>query len=606
MPRHGKYDHELVIGTTTKKFRLIRDDSNAPMYWVDEEIPRYRNPLRYEQTNWIGGHGQHRNDENKKNDLYFEGQSIDTTQEGRVILGPLINTVGVSGGTLGANPVCFCWFGAISKWMVATATKVFWYDNTNFVEKKEFAGETITHMIEYNGILYVALGSSSLYYTSADGETYTVTDLTDGYAERFEICPNPAGTQDVLRKFKQPNEVSNTTDGTAGGTQWSTPAYIGDESNNITNILIHNDKLLVGREDNLYHYDSDGGIHPLLPCRKVNRSTNNFKYATHWQAGTYFSLANGIGEITGYNNFDVIHPYHQQDIGKVGTCVGLAADDKHLYFGLDEGTNTHIYKVREAPKDGALRWELCPWVFLSTNTCATLAICQHSATDRRLWFGYGNNAGYVILSDNPTADSAARFCASGFVRMSYDYGTEGEWDKLWQSAVLEVKGGDTGETVQVKYRKDADTSATSCIAAAATNGLFETNFASALSCERIQFELHLASNTSTATPEVSYFQAKGVEKPVTVRFHNATYAVGDDPSNSAKTLRNLLRTGRTTTTLIKFADLRFNDSTGGTAGTDYVYCVMEPGYPREETIIHTKGKAPELGITVRLREVSFS
>lgn len=87
-------DHEIKIGSTTKKLKLIRDDSGAALYSVIEEIPPHQSQLRFTQDNWIGGHGQY---DFKEDDVYFEGQSIDTTQDGRVFLGPLIYTVG-SGG----------------------------------------------------------------------------------------------------------------------------------------------------------------------------------------------------------------------------------------------------------------------------------------------------------------------------------------------------------------------------------------------------------------------------------------------------------------------------------------------------------------------------
>ncbi|GAH10391.1 unnamed protein product, partial [marine sediment metagenome] len=148
------------------------------------------------------------------------------------------------------------------------------------------------------------------------------------------------------------------------------------------------------------------------------------------------------------------------DIDKVGTCVGLASDKDFIYAVMDEGTNSHIYKGREVRREGGVREEWCPWVFLGTNACATAKVCQHSATDRRLWFGYGNYAAYVILTDNPTADSAARFAPSGFIRMSYIYGTNKYWDMMFQSLVTETKSCTSGKTVTPKYRKDTDTTAT--------------------------------------------------------------------------------------------------------------------------------------------------
>ncbi len=596
------YDHELKVDSTTKGFNLIRNDNGAAMYSVTEDAPQQESQFKFIMRDWRGGHGQY---EIKKPDFYYDGQSIDTTQEGKIILGPLINQVGISGSDLGANPVCMCWFSAISKFMVATASKVFWYDNTNFVEKKDFTAiGTISDMVEYNGVLYVALGNSVKYYTSTDGATYTITDLTDGYAVKFFTSPNAAGTSNVLWKFKTTNEISSTTNGVAGGTQWTSPAYIGDTSNNITNIFTVNDNLMIGRTDNLYHYDSDGGVHPLMDSLKHNRDTQNFKYVVDWQSAAYFSLTTGLGEITAYNTYQPVGPLTDiGDIGKVGTCVGLASDKDFLYVAMDEGTNTHIYKGREISREGGTRWEWCPWIFLSTNTCAVMKVVQHSSTSRRLWFGYGNYVGYAILSDNPVADTSYKFCASGFIKFSYIYGSNSYWDKLFQSVVTETAGCTTGISVSPKYLKDTDTSATALTASITSNGVVKTDLTTPLSCKRIQFELDLASNDNDVTPEVLYFEARGVEKPERIKIHEAVYAIGDTPSRKTETIRTFFRDARATTNLIRFADLRYGEST---ATSSYTWVVMVPGYPQEVEIIHEKGRAPELGIKCRFIEVNYA
>lgn len=675
MSIHGRFDHEIKIGSTTKRLKLIRDDKGMALYNVVEDIPAYQPQLTFTQKDWIGGHGQY---DYEQEDLYFEGSAIDTTQEGRVILGPYLFTMLPS--TFGIPVEHFCWFSVITKPMAATATRVYWFDGTNWIMKWDRAnhdweaghsfttadwlrpttynghiyqctiagtggaeeptdwkttdGETnvtgnatftcrsiaITGLTQVGVILYVCLGSSAKYYYSTEGATYTVTDLTDGYAEKIFAAPNSARTATVLWKFKTPNELSNTTDGrtvAAGGIQWSSPAYIGDTSSDITNIFLVNDDLMIGKEDNLFHYDTDGGVHPLMDELKQSRSSNNFKYVTHWQGAVYFSLGTGLGEIASYNAYEVVGPLAKiHNIGKVGTCVGLTSDKDWLYVAMDEEDVTFIYKGREINRRGVLRWEWCPWVTIGIYTCAAIETFQHTSTDRRLWIGYTNRLIYVVLSDNPTSDPAARFSPNGWLRMSYAYGTDPNWDKLWQSAVIEQTryslGVETvasdGETVTLKYRDDTDIAvvATPIIAAYNTAGAVETNFTSALNNKRISFELHLASDTSTATPEVSYFQAKGVEKPTTVRIHEAVYALGDEPSKRAKTIRTFLREGRTSTTLIKFADLRFKETTAGTSSGDYVWCIMQPGYPQEVEVLHERGRQPELGIKVRLQEVSFT
>ena len=600
-------DHELMIDSVRKGLKLVRDTKGSAMYSVSEEIPTYEKSLKFSMKDWSGGHGQF---EFEDKVIYYDGQSIDTTADGRIILGPLINPVGITGpADLDSDPVCFCWFSAISKLMMATAEQVYWYDGNYWVSQVTFSGETITDMIEYNGVLYVALGSSVLYQYSTDGENYTATDQTDGYAERYFVSPNSAGTSNVLWKTKFPNELTSTFDGRTtadGGSSWTSPAYVGDTSSNLTNMFLIGDKLLIGKTDNLYHYDTAGGLHPLLDGLKNSRSTQNFRYAVDWQTAMYFSLDTGLGEIYGGSSYEPMGPLTKIDeIGKKGTCVGLASDKDFLYVAMNEGTNTHIYKGREVRKDDVLRWEWCPWICFATGTypCTAMTVTQHSTTDRRLWFGYGHNTAYVILSDNPTADTAARFAPSGFIRFSYLYGTNPYWDKMWQSAVTETRYCAAGISVTPKYRKDAVTAMAGLATPIITNGVVKTDLTSPLSSKRIQFELDLATNNSTITPEVTYFEVRGIEKPETIRVHEATYAIGTTPTKGAATLRSFLRSGRTSTSLIKFADLRYGDST---QNNNYVWVVFLPGSPEEVEILNEKGHPPEMGLRIKMQEVAYA
>lgn len=604
---HGIYDHEILVGSTTTKLRLMRDEEGKAMYQVIEDIPQYQNPLKYIYTDWQGGHGQ---DEREISDIYYEGQSIDTTQPGRVFLGPLITTVKESDDTaLDSGVVKFIWYPATSEWLCATAGKIYRY-NVGSNLKWTAATTTVagvTDLKVFGVTCFAGCGASTAYKYSVDGDTWTTSNLADTYANYFLVAPNAAGTADILWKAVTPNELKSNTSGINGGAAWSSAAYIGDTATNITNIFLCSNRLFVGKTSGLFYYDSDGGTHQMRPDLATNISTDNFKYVVDWQAATYHSEIDGMGEIWGSNQYEPMGPLTAiDDIGKRGDVTGLAADKDFLYVCIYDGTYYTIYKGRERRVRGALRWEWCPWVYLGTNACNAIAICQHTASDRRLWFGYGTNTGYVILSDNPTSDSAARFAASGFVRMSYDYGTNAKWDKLYQSVVTETKGCNaTGETVTIKYRKNTDTGdATACTSAITSNGVNETNLSTALNCNRIQFEIALASDTSTATPEVSYFEAKGVEKPTTVRVHECVYDIEDEPSRRSSSVRTALRSARTSTSLVKFADLRYGDVTG--TGTQYVWVVLQPGYPKEIEVLCEKGKKPRLGLQCRWQEVSFT
>jgi hypothetical protein len=320
-------------------------------------------------------------------------------------------------------------------------------------------------------------------------------------------------------------------------------------------------------------------------------------------------------EITANDQIDFMGPLTEiDDIGKVGTCVGLTADKDFIYAAFDEGTNTIIYKGREITRTignyETLRWEWCPFIFLSTNACSSITVCQHSASDRRLWFGYGANAGFVILSDDPVADSDYRYTSSGFVRIPYIYGTDQYWDKIFHSVITETANCSSTITVRPYYRKDTDTSVSALTAAITTNGTVKTNLSvtttGIVSAKRIQFELDLATTDSAISPECRFFQVRGTEKPEEVRIHESVYSLGTSPAETAKTLRDYLRGGRTSTSLIKFADLRYGQKTSGTTTGDYVWVSMMPSYPQEIEVSHGKNEMPELGLKCVFKEIPYT
>ena len=107
---------------------------------------------------------------------------------------------------------------------------------------------------------------------------------------------------------------------------------------------------------------------------------------------------------------------------------------------------------------------------------------------------------------------------------------------------------------------------------------------------------------SLSTSPVSMFQAKGTEKPTTGRVYDIYYSLGSNPTKRAKTLRDFFRTARTSTNLIKFADLRYGQNT---KETDFTWCVLMPGFPQEVEVINSKQKQPELALHVRLQEISY-
>ncbi len=517
---------------------------------------------------------------------------------------------------MAANPVATSWYKTTDSLFCATATKVFEYDSTNtrWIERVEFAGQTITDLAEHDSILYVALGNSTKWYYSTNGYAYTISALTDGYAQRFLVAPNESGTADRLWFYQTPNELMNTSDGRT--VEASTPAYIGDTSYNITNIFLCNDRIMVGKENGLWHYDSIGGQHALMTELQHNRSTVNFKYVAYYKGATYFSLIRNIGEITASDYVNVVGPLKEADssLVKVGDIVGLASDEDFLYVAIDEGTNTIVYKGHQViGSDGALRWSWCPIQTLSTNACSIITMTQVSRTSGHLgnlWVGYGNELAFIPQSPNPAAESTIYYTTAiyeSYLRTSYFYGTNPFWDKLWQSIVIETAGCSSTRRIAVKYLDDNDTSSSTLIDEFYTNGVQEIKFSSALNNKRIAFEFYcVADYTTTAPPEILYFEAKGIEVPEVTKVHECIYEVGDASELKAKTLMDFLDSARTSTSLVKFADLRRGQKTTGTTTGDYVWVIMQPGYPKFVETSDEAGRHPEMGIQVRWQEVDFT
>jgi hypothetical protein len=517
---------------------------------------------------------------------------------------------------LDSTPKTYFWSPKIGKLLCSDTNEIYFYANGAWTEATT-AVAGVKQFVEFNGYIFAACGgktSDTKYVYSTDGDTWTTSTLDDMYAERFLVAPNAAGTAMVLWKSGSAgttnnNELKYNTSGINGGAQWSSAAYIGDTSGSITTPFLLNDEIMCGRVDNLYNYDNAGGIHALMDELKNRRSTQNFKYVQNWQAGAYFSIGNDVGELIGATPgiFTKMGPLTDAgDIDKVGDCRGISADTGYLYVALLEENLTHIYKGKPVYTENGYKWQWCPWVYLGANQCECIYVAQHSVTDVRLWMGYGTHTAWVQITDNPTTDANARFAPTSHIKMSYVYGSNPYWDKMIQSVVTETAGCDAGTYIRPYYFKNTDTSASALTAAITSNGINKTNLTTALTGNRFLFEIDFTTDTSTDAPQLLSFTVRGHEKPETNRIHECTYKIGSTTGKRTETIRSFLRGGRTSTSLIKFADLRYGDETDGTAGTDYVYCVMLPGYPREVEVIHEKGGQPELWLTVRLMEVNYN
>ncbi len=761
MITHTK-DHEIVIGSTTRRLNLLRDSQGKAMYSVNEDVPDHLTPVLFQQNDWSNGFNQYNFTDPK---AYLYGQNIDTSY-GQIILGPddtsiqpyyfptyafacdggvftdestaagnsTINDMTLLPATPAENDAYY--FGSSTKFktltidvyssgegigtwtvvweiwngsswsatdttvvsgenlkndmnvtispsatwaattvnsqsaywlrarvssytsvvtapkgrwahiqeMTPTAVTLFLTDfvhygiyysaffasgfytkggvNTyalfygNYASLTQYWTSTveITDLEWFANTLYIGQGASNKYYyfdtTTLD---FTQSNLVDGYANKFLIAPNPDGSNSLLWKSKNYNEICSSSDGKNTTGSWTSPVYIGDTSESIQMLAVApSGKMIIGKSDgSLYQYNSDGTINILLgqsgnTMGFTPSAAGSHSNPIYFKGSLYFIRENTLLEMTSYNTLNEVGP-----LDKLTEAIATA-NNTSVYSSLT-ASNTHLYVLclvngvtvifKGTPKADGFAW--CPNIY-NASPSRGIHMTEGGDYGSYVFWACGAYLYYAYCSNNPLDDSNARFNTDGgLIRMSYTYGTDPYWDKLIQSIVTETSGCSATVTVTPKYWKNTDSSATNLTAAITTNGVVNTQLTTALTGNRFQFELDLATGANTTTPIIRHFQVLGAEKPTTYRVHECVYDVGSDPNVKASTIRSFLRGGRTSTSLIKFADLRYGESTSGTAGTNYEYVIMEPGFPQEIETYNEKSRMVEQGIKVRFREVNY-
>jgi len=485
------------------------------------------------------------------------------------------------------------------------------------------APSRISSMAWYDSKLFIALnGATYYYYDSYD--TFTESTLTDNDATIFIVTQNVTKTDSILWKADA-NEIASSSNPVNGGEQWTSPAYVGDgvRSSIETLMLSPSGTLLVGLDTGLiYEYNSDGGLDLLYQPNELSHAFTGLNGAfdsqmgqTHFQNNLYFITENSVLEITSYGSIREIGPLNFPTESIDATDYwpfysGITSNVNGLYIavtyeGPDPYTDNYtvIYKSKPT-SDGVFNWS--PLVKVDVAVAALwLGLTVSSST--MLYWNNDYDFGTAALLDNPLATGSSN-TTGGYLRTSYDYGTHPNWDKIITSVIIETAGCSDalyGASVSVSYLKDEDTTATEIVSTIDTNGIQKIDLSTPITGKRFSYEIHLDTDTSGLIPTVRYFEVLGVEKPTLYRLHQCVYKLGADPDEAVKTIRDFLRGGRTTTDLIKFADLRFDETTSGTAGTNYYYVTME-SEPQIEEIYNEKTGEPDLAIRVTFRETNFT
>lgn len=600
-------------GSATKKeLTLARErGTTGPClfrsYDVAVDDQRHDLPI-FSQSDWSGGMG----DGNFGDPTRFcGGYCVNTEFPGQLFLGPLVTTTDV----LNATVVSHCYFG--SAWYALLSNgDIYKWNTTNSHWDLAFDGASVSAhpqaLCSHGGYMFVARGSNAYLYTN-DGTNYTMATTADKDATGFLSAPAATGIGTVLWKFGYSNNQIASHSTGLNGTEWSTPAYIGESSNVVTSLILHQDRLLVGTTWGLYHYDSDGATYKLLGAENLSDPgySGNFKYHTHLKGSTYFSMYNQIGELTGGNAFRYVEPTQfVEDYDLVlGKCEGLAADQDNLYACfrpsglLNSLSRSNIYKGHEVASGDGTYWS---WGHIAETPAGGYDVQglfvspALGSTHARLWWGGGDLASdYIQLPRYPIASSkifqsdTITFTPTGYLETGWiDLGHR-DWYKLIDSVLAEAKmnSGAMSATkyVRLSYATDDSTSFTTIgDITTATMGTKKYIATAPVAAKKVKFRITLVTDSSSVTPIVKYFAAYGSVRPTRVRMFDFTVFAEQGQTGMTKDIRDFLIDGRDSTTLVTLVD-RFGASH---------YVRILPGYPQETELCNQEGK--QVGIVMRV------
>lgn len=210
-------------------------------------------------------------------------------------------------------------------------------------------------------------------------------------AQHFETLENK------IARARQDRKVSLcSADDITNPGNWAADYPVGPPGTVITDLVIWGGELAVLAEDGMYMFDGVATTKQQLPLFAGIKDSENGKNSVNWMSQIIvgaadallrwvYGAAKGIGpdEIPGYVEAEGVsnEPIHLQHFGS-------AFLGKYIYNACYDGTNYHIIYGR--PSGTGFRWD-----FLLTTT--NVIKCLKVDSDRRLWFGWGNDAGFVQL-----------------------------------------------------------------------------------------------------------------------------------------------------------------------------------------------------------------
>ena len=210
-----------------------------------------------------------------------------------------------------------------------TETHIFSYDGTTYTDEETFAGVAVVDMIEFNGLLIVALSDGDIY-SSSDGSVYTQRE-TGNFSVMRDLCI----VGNILYALGS-NGVNGLIRKSANGTTWAAfhTGSDGDTNGYLWGVDLDGWLVAMRRLNGAFHkFDPDG------TKTIIGDATNSFSYPgilfnglIYWSDGN-----NDLYAFDGHNINSMIKIVSLDTIFTTGFVYGFETYQNRLYMGTDDG-----------------------------------------------------------------------------------------------------------------------------------------------------------------------------------------------------------------------------------------------------------------------------
>jgi len=415
---------------------------------------------------------------------------------------------------------------------------IFKLSSTTFTEVYTFE-DTITGVEVYDSNMYVSVGVDDYYYYTSNGTSWIRTSAADCKMIQLKAIGSTLYGADTTYSVKTSTDPYDTP-------TWSSNTTFGNTSTAITDIMEYNQTAFVGKSDNLYYLDSTGNPQSIAPDFKGLNSPYNCLGMKAWQGALWIPLNNGMYRYTYPLYHDLVNVSPESYMSALtdyhGRVHAIAGDLSWLYVATSSSTatssKTPILACRyETIQDTEVETDVRFHSLLNVDLDDVIAMDVYSS---KLWIA-GKKGTTAYIRFLSLANDG--YPTTGIFYTSYYDSNFPSFYKAYHSFELQSENLTANVTVKVEFQIDGGTwtelsgtgTGTFTSSAAPQVKYFQTSTYG----RKIRFRFTLASNSSTATPVITGFIVRGALRPDTLKVQEWWIDCSDDLTvNNGLTTRN--------------------------------------------------------------------